>query len=134
MNYGDPLGDPQGILRGSYPKTGDPAFVRHIKIGGSGETTYPLYNIKRGEKCSASGVGPCVDPGPPSLEIYTTPVFTFFIQNAPARFALHSLHSTRFHILHFESAREICTALALHSRPSCRLARTNFYPADQPVK
>ena len=45
MNYGDPLGDPQGILRGSYPKTGDPAFVRHIKIGGSGETTYPLYNI-----------------------------------------------------------------------------------------
>ena len=49
MNYGDPLGDPQGILRGSYPKTGDPAFVRHIKIGGSGETTYPLYNINRGE-------------------------------------------------------------------------------------
>ena len=27
---------------------GDPAFVRHIKIRGSGETTYPLYNIKRG--------------------------------------------------------------------------------------
>ena len=48
MNYGDPLGDPQGILRGSYPKTGDPAFVRHIKIGGSGETAYPLYNINKG--------------------------------------------------------------------------------------
>ena len=49
MSYGDPLGDPQGILRGSYPKTGDPAFVRHIKIGGSSETTYPHYNIKKVE-------------------------------------------------------------------------------------
>ena len=48
MYFGDPLGDPQGILRGSYPKTGDPAFVRHIKIGGSGETTYPLYNTYKG--------------------------------------------------------------------------------------
>ena len=57
MNYGDPLGDPQGILRGSYPKTGDPAFVRHIKVGGSGETTSPLYNINRGgaEKRWAAG-------------------------------------------------------------------------------
>ena len=27
---------------------GDPAFVGHIKIGGSGERTYSLYNIKRG--------------------------------------------------------------------------------------
>ena len=49
MNFGDPLGDPQGILRGSYPKTWDPAFAGHIKIGGSGETTDPLYNIKMGE-------------------------------------------------------------------------------------
>ncbi len=50
MSFGDPLGDPLGILGGSYAKIGDPAFIRHIKIGGSSETTYPLYNIKRGER------------------------------------------------------------------------------------
>ena len=57
MNLGDPLGDPQGILRGSYLKTGDPAFVGHIKIGGSCETTHPLYNIKRGEREQRLDVG-----------------------------------------------------------------------------
>ena len=57
MNSGDPLGDPLGILGVSWPRMVDPAFVRHIKIGGSGETTYPLYNINRrgGEKRWAAG-------------------------------------------------------------------------------
>ena len=50
LNFGDPLGDPQGIRRGSYLKMGGPAFVGHVIIGGSGETTYPLYHIKREER------------------------------------------------------------------------------------
>ena len=45
MNSGDPVVDPQGILWGSNIKTGDPASVQPIKIGGSGEGTVPLYNI-----------------------------------------------------------------------------------------
>ena len=40
--------DPLGVLGGSSPKTGDPNILDHIKIGGSSETTYPLYNIKEG--------------------------------------------------------------------------------------
>ena len=44
---GGPQGDPRGILRGSRLKTRDPGLGRPIKIGGSGETTLPLYNIKK---------------------------------------------------------------------------------------
>ena len=41
--------DPLGIQGGSSPKTGDPGILDHIKIGGSSETTYPFYNIKKVE-------------------------------------------------------------------------------------
>ena len=50
---GDPLGDPQGILGGSCHETGDPGHFDHIKIGGSSETTSPLYNINTG-RCGKS--------------------------------------------------------------------------------
>ena len=49
VNYGDPTGDPWGILGGSYPKTGDPGVVGHTKNGGSIETTVFFYNIKKGK-------------------------------------------------------------------------------------
>ena len=47
-DWGDPWVDPQGILGGSNPNSGDPATLTRVKIGGSSETTSPLYNIKRG--------------------------------------------------------------------------------------
>ena len=47
QELGDPVGDPQGILRGSNAKTGDPGFSEHVKIGGPSETTIPLYKIKK---------------------------------------------------------------------------------------
>ena len=48
-DWGDPWVDPQGILGGSSPDSGDPAILTLVKIGGSSETTFPLYNIKRGD-------------------------------------------------------------------------------------
>ena len=47
LGPGDPEGGPRGILRGSKLKTGDPGLGHPTKIGGSGETTLPFYNIKR---------------------------------------------------------------------------------------
>ena len=41
--------DPRGIQGGSSPKTGDPSILDHIKIGGSSETTYLFYIIKKVE-------------------------------------------------------------------------------------
>ena len=47
-DWGDPWVDPQGILGGSNPNSGDPATLTRVKIGGSSETTSPFYNIKKG--------------------------------------------------------------------------------------
>ena len=47
-DWGDPWVDPQGILGGSNPNSGDPAILTRVKIGGSSETTSPSYNIKTG--------------------------------------------------------------------------------------
>ena len=33
MNFGDPLGDPHGILRGSYPKRGILLSLDTLKLG-----------------------------------------------------------------------------------------------------
>ncbi len=49
-DWGDPWVDPQGILGGSNPDSGDPATLTRVKIGGSTETTSPLYNIKKGDQ------------------------------------------------------------------------------------
>ena len=42
--------DPQWILGGSNVNSRDPATLSPVKIGGSGGTTSPLYNIKRGQR------------------------------------------------------------------------------------
>ena len=49
-DWGDPWVDPQGILGGSNPNSRDPATLTRVKIGGSSETTSPLYNIKKGDQ------------------------------------------------------------------------------------
>ena len=43
------VGDPQGILGGSVPKTGDPVGFAPMFCGGSLATNIPFYNIKRGK-------------------------------------------------------------------------------------
>ena len=50
LSGGDPWVDPQWILGGSIIKSGDPATLSPVKIGGSSETTSPLYNIKKGDQ------------------------------------------------------------------------------------
>ncbi len=42
----DPWVDPQWILRGSNANSVDPTILTPVKIGGSSETTSPLYNIR----------------------------------------------------------------------------------------
>ena len=44
------VGDPEGILRGSEAKTGDPVGIAPMFCGGSSATNIPFYNIKRGNE------------------------------------------------------------------------------------
>ena len=56
-DWGDPWVDPWGILGGSSPNSGAPAIWTRVKIGGSSETTSPLYNIKKGDQRKSASLG-----------------------------------------------------------------------------
>ena len=72
-DWGDPWVDPQGILGGSNPNSGDPAILTHVKIGGSSETTSPLYNIKKGINKNLPASLRILIACPPPLEFYSGP-------------------------------------------------------------